>query len=72
LEGVSSAWALPRPSRTFSFGTMVGGPGGYLALAALGLPLALDPGAERFVGNPAANQMLRRHYRRPYLVPEFV
>jgi hypothetical protein len=36
-----SAWALPRPDRRFSFGTMVGGPAGYLALAALGLPLAL-------------------------------
>ena len=39
--GASSAWALPRPNRPFSFGTMVGGPGAYLALASLGLPLAL-------------------------------
>lgn len=39
--GGGLASALPRPGRTFSFGTMVGGPGAYLALAALGLPLAL-------------------------------
>ena len=39
--GGSSVLALPRPGRPFSFGTMVGGPGAYLALAALALPLAL-------------------------------
>jgi O-antigen ligase len=35
------AWALPVPDRPFLLGTMMGGPGAYLALGALGLPLAL-------------------------------
>src|SRR6185437_16078421 len=35
------AWALPVPDRPFQVGTMLGGPGAYLALGTLGLPLAL-------------------------------
>jgi hypothetical protein len=34
-------WALEQPERPFAFGTLMGGPGAYLALAALALPLAL-------------------------------
>ena len=37
----AGAWSLERPESPFLFGTMLGGPGAYLALAALGLPLAL-------------------------------
>ncbi|MDB5351167.1 MAG: lipid core-O-antigen ligase-like enyme [Planctomycetota bacterium] len=36
-----AAWSLPRADRPFLFGTLMGGPGAYLALGALGLPLAL-------------------------------
>jgi O-Antigen ligase len=35
------AWATPIPERTFSIGSQMGGPGAYLALASIGLPLAL-------------------------------
>ncbi len=35
------AWALAEPDRTPLLGTMLGGPGAYLALGSLGLPLAL-------------------------------
>jgi predicted dehydrogenase len=37
--------------------------------AALGAPLIMDPGAERFVGNDAANALLTRDYRAPFVVP---
>lgn len=34
-------WALPKPVRTQLLGTMMGGPGAFLALGSIGLPLAL-------------------------------
>jgi len=40
--------------------------------AALGAVLKMDPKTERFVGNTAANQMLTRDYRKPFVVPEKV
>ena len=39
--------------------------------ATLGAPLAFDPAAERFPDNPAANALLTREYRPPYVVPDF-
>ena len=36
------AWVLARPDRPRSFGTIMGGPGAFLAIGALGLPLALS------------------------------
>lgn len=36
-----SPWAFARPSPSFAIGSLMGGPGAYLALAALGLPLAM-------------------------------
>jgi predicted dehydrogenase len=38
----------------------------------LGAPLILDPGTERFVGNDAANELLTREYRAPFVVPASV
>jgi hypothetical protein len=38
----------------------------------LGRQLTFDPAAERFVGDTEANQMLKRNYRKPYVVPEKV
>lgn len=35
----------------------------------LGELLAIDPAAERFVGNPAADRLLTREYRAPFTVP---
>jgi O-antigen ligase len=35
------AWASPVPDRPFLIGSLMGGPGAYLALGSLGLPLAL-------------------------------
>jgi hypothetical protein len=35
------AWALAVPDRPFLIGSLMGGPGAYLALGALGMPLAL-------------------------------
>jgi hypothetical protein len=35
----------------------------------LGLPLAADPSGERFIGNDAANELLTRRYRPPFVVP---
>jgi predicted dehydrogenase len=35
----------------------------------LGVPLRMDPRSETFLGNQAANQMLTRNYRAPYIVP---
>lgn len=38
----------------------------------LGVALTMDPKTERFLGNRAANEMLTRPYRKPYVVPEEV
>jgi hypothetical protein len=38
----------------------------------LGVPLKMDPKTERFEGNDAANAMLTRKYREPFVVPEKV
>jgi len=38
----------------------------------LGVPLRMDPKAERFVGTDAANALLSRAYRAPFVVPEKV
>jgi len=35
----------------------------------LGVPLKMDPKTERFIGNAAANDLLTRPYRAPYIVP---
>jgi len=40
--------------------------------AVLGVVLNMDPKTERFTENAAANQMLTREYRQPYVVPEKV
>ncbi len=40
--------------------------------ATLGVPLKMDPWTEKFVGNAAANALLTREYRKPYVVPERV
>ena len=40
--------------------------------AMLGAMLEVDPKAEKFVGNDAANTMLAREYRKPFAVPEQV
>ena len=38
----------------------------------MGVALTMDPKSERFLGNDAANEMLTRPYRKPYVVPEKV
>ncbi|MCL2119352.1 MAG: Gfo/Idh/MocA family oxidoreductase [Planctomycetaceae bacterium] len=38
----------------------------------LGPKLAFDPAREKFVNNPAADKLLTRDYRTPYIVPENV
>ena len=38
----------------------------------LGLPLRFDPKKERFVDNLQANDLVSRHYRAPFVVPEKV
>ncbi len=38
----------------------------------LGTPLTMDPGTEKFTGNDAANAMLTRPYRAPFVVPDKV
>ena len=38
----------------------------------LGTVLNMDPAVERFIGNSAANQLLTREYRAPFVVPEKV
>lgn len=38
----------------------------------LGAGLTMDPKTERFTGNEAANKLLTRDYRKPYVVPEQV
>lgn len=40
--------------------------------ATLGVVLKMDPKTERFIDNAAANQMLTRDYRAPFIVPEKV
>ena len=40
--------------------------------ATLGAVLAMDGKAERFIGNDAANKLLTRDYRKPFVVPEKV
>jgi predicted dehydrogenase len=40
--------------------------------ATLGVVLKMDPKTERFMDNADANQMLRREYRAPFVVPEKV
>jgi predicted dehydrogenase len=40
--------------------------------ATLGVFLKMDPKKERFIGNDKANQLLRRDYRAPFVVPEKV
>jgi hypothetical protein len=38
----------------------------------LGRKLNFDPKAERFVGDPEADQLLTRNYRKPFTIPEKV
>ncbi len=38
----------------------------------LGPKLAFDPEKETFIGNPAADKLLTRDYRKPYFVPDEV
>jgi hypothetical protein len=38
----------------------------------LGMPLTMDPAAERFTASPEADAMLTRKYRAPFVVPESV
>jgi predicted dehydrogenase len=38
----------------------------------LGQKLTFDPVQEKFIGNPAADELLTRNYRKPYIVPENV
>jgi predicted dehydrogenase len=40
--------------------------------ATLGMVLTMDGKAERFIGNKAANRLLTREYRKPFVVPEHV
>ncbi len=40
--------------------------------ATLGLPLRMDPQVEKFIGNPEADALLTREYRKPFVVPERV
>jgi hypothetical protein len=45
---------------------------GNQGIRPLGMVLLMDPQTERFIGNTAADQMLSREYRRPFVVPEQV
>ena len=38
----------------------------------LGVPLKMNPTTEKFIGNKAADALLTRNYRAPYIVPENV
>jgi hypothetical protein len=38
----------------------------------LGEFLKMNPQSEKFLGNPAADKLLTREYRAPYIVPETV
>jgi predicted dehydrogenase len=40
--------------------------------ATLGVALQLDPKTECFTNNPKANELLTRHYRKPFIVPDQV
>jgi len=40
--------------------------------ATLGPALKMDPQTERFIGNGKADELLTRHYRKPFVVPEQV
>lgn len=40
--------------------------------ATVGLVLNMDPGKETFVGHSGANELLKREYRKPFVVPEKV
>ena len=40
--------------------------------ARLGTLLSMNPKSEEFVGNPQANKLLTREYRKPFVVPERV
>jgi hypothetical protein len=40
--------------------------------ATLGPVLNMDPKSEKFIGNPQADKMLTREYRKPFVVPEQV
>jgi hypothetical protein len=40
--------------------------------ATLGAVLKMDPHSERFVGNHGANELLKREYRAPFVVPKHV
>ena len=40
--------------------------------ATLGVPLMMDPRVEKFIGNTAADALLTREYRAPFIVPERV
>jgi hypothetical protein len=40
-----------------------------LTPATLGVPLRMDPVKERFLDNSAANELLTRQYREPFVVP---
>jgi hypothetical protein len=40
--------------------------------ATLGVPLMMDPRVEKFIGNTAADALLTREYRKPFVVPERV
>lgn len=42
------------------------------SMVTLGVPLKMDPKTERFLNNTAANEMLTRPYRAPFVVPEKV
>ena len=41
----------------------------YKHQSTLGVALSMDPKSERFLGNDAANDLLTRPYRTPYVVP---
>jgi predicted dehydrogenase len=43
-----------------------------MSKATLGLHLKMDPGQEKFKGEKKANELLRREYRKPFVVPEKV
>jgi hypothetical protein len=40
--------------------------------ATVGAFLRMDPKTETFIENPLANEMLRRSYRNPFVVPDKV
>ena len=42
------------------------------AVLTAGRPLVFDPATETFPGDDASNALLRREYRKPFVVPESV